>query len=360
MKEIFWLLGLPIDVLTLDEAVGRVRESARDRSSLVLATPNVNFLATCCRNPGFQKYVLESDMSLADGMPLVWLGRLLGVPVPDRVAGSTLFESLLNAPDEKPLTVYFFGGAENAARLASEAVNARRGGLRAVGYLSPGFGSVESMSESATLAAINDSNADFLSVSLGAEKGLAWIAHNRASLRIPVISHLGAVVNFLAGRANRAPPILQRLGLEWLWRIREEPSLWKRYLFDGLLLGRLFVCSMVPLLCCGLWTRRGVLGVEATDSTASAAGEVRLRLSGRLDRDGVPTLRKSLGELDAATRLEIDVSGLEYIDASAMGYLYALRYRHGLAQFEISCHGPRARRLFHWHRAGCLLGAATG
>ena len=360
MKEIFWLLGLPIDVLTLDEAVGRVRESARDRSPLVIATPNVNFLATCCRNPGFRKYVLESDLSLADGMPLVWLGRLLGVPVPGRVAGSTLLETLLNTPDENPLTVYFFGGADNAARLASEAVNARRGGLRAVGYLSPGFGSVESMSEPAILAAINASNADFLSVSLGAEKGLAWIAHNRASLRTPVVSHLGAVVNFLAGRASRAPQILQRLGLEWLWRIREEPALWKRYLFDGLLLGRLFVCSVVPLLCRGLWSRRGVLGVETMASTVPEPGSVRLRLSGRLDRDSLPELRESLGELNAGSRLEIDVSGLEYIDASAMGYLYALRYRHHRAQFGISCHGPRARRLFHWHRAGCLLEAAAG
>ncbi len=149
-------------------------------------------------------------------------------------------------------------------------------------------------------------------------------------------------------------------GLEWLWRIREEPALWKRYLFDGLLLGRLFVCSVVPLLCRGLWSRRGVLGVETMASTVPEPGSVRLRLSGRLDRDSLPELRESLGELNAGSRLEIDVSGLEYIDASAMGYLYALRYRHHRAQFGISCHGPRARRLFHWHRAGCLLEAAAG
>ncbi len=125
MKEIFWLLGLPIDVLTLDEAVGRVRESARDRSPLVIATPNVNFLATCCRNPGFRKYVLESDLSLADGMPLVWLGRLLGVPVPGRVAGSTLLETLLNTPDEQSAHGVFLwrGGKRCPAR--------QRGGQRA-------------------------------------------------------------------------------------------------------------------------------------------------------------------------------------------------------------------------------------
>ena len=360
MTEIFWLLGLPVDVLTLDETLRRVREAARDRSPLVLATPNVNFLATCFRNPGFQHHVLESDMSLADGMPLVWLGRLLGVPVPGRVAGSTLFEALLNAPAENPLTVYFFGGAEGAARLASEAVNARRGGLRSVGYQTPGFGSVESMSDPATLAAINDSNADFLSVSLGAEKGLAWIAFNRARLRIPVVSHLGAVVNFLAGRADRAPMVLQRLGLEWLWRIREEPALWKRYFYDGLLLGRLLMCSVVPLLCRRLRTRRRVLGVEVIDSSAHGSASVRLRLTGCLDRDNLPKLRESLSELDADSRLEIDVDGLEYIDASAMGYFYALRFRHALADFRIVFSDPRTRRLFDWHRAGCLIAATAG
>ena len=95
-------------------------------------------------------------------------------------------------------------------------------------------------------------------------------------------------------------------------------------------------------------------------STVPEPGSVLLRLSGRMDRDSLPELRESLGELNAGSRLEIDVSGLEYIDASAMGYLYALRFRHHLAKFGISCHSPRARRLFHWHQAGCLLGAAAG
>jgi len=86
------------------------------------------------------------------------------------------------------------------------------------------------------LQAINASQADFLVVALGAKKGQAWILHNLEHLQVPVVSHLGAVVNFVAGTVQRAPAAWQRAGLEWLWRIKEEPALFGRYWNDGLAL----------------------------------------------------------------------------------------------------------------------------
>ncbi|MBK6290119.1 MAG: STAS domain-containing protein [Gammaproteobacteria bacterium] len=130
------------------------------------------------------------------------------------------------------------------------------------------------------------------------------------------------VVNFLAGRANRAPQIMQRLGLEALansGRAGVVEALPVRWLVAGTIV-RLLRGAAVVLR---LWTK-----ACSAWKPWLPRPHARLRLSGRLDRDSLPQLRESLGELTAGSRLEIDVSGLEYIDASAMGYLYALRFRH--------------------------------
>jgi len=199
------LLGLPFDALSLDEAVAEVRRCARERRPCFLSTPNVNFAVAAQDDQAFRASVLHSDLSLADGMPIVWAARLLGSRLPERVSGSDLFARLQREPGE-PLKVYFFGGPDGVAERAAAALDTRGGGLRCVGFDSPGFGSVEAMSGEERIARINGSGADFLVVSLGARKGQAWIERNRARLAPPVISHLGAVVNFVAGELRRSPP----------------------------------------------------------------------------------------------------------------------------------------------------------
>lgn len=142
------------------------------------------------------------------------------------------------------MSIYLFGGQPGIAARAAENINAAHGPLRCVGFDDAGFGSVEDMSDDATIDRINASGADFLVVSLGAAKGQAWIEHNLARLQVPVVSHLGAVVGFVAGSVQRAPPWMRRLGLEWLWRVKEEPQLWKRYLCDGSVLLRLLALNV--------------------------------------------------------------------------------------------------------------------
>jgi len=88
----------------------------------------------------------------------------------------------------------------------------------------------------------------------GRQKGQAWIEHNRTHITVPIISHLGAVINFVAGKLSRAPVWVQRTGLEWLWRIKEEPSLWRRYASDGLVLLKLLITRVVPMYGSGFGT----------------------------------------------------------------------------------------------------------
>lgn len=242
------IADLPFDVVDTAEAVNCVCTAIQHQQRLFFSTPNLNFLVMAQDDAAFRQSVLASGLSLADGMPVVWLSRLQGTPLPERVAGSTVFERLRAGAGQgtlgRPIKVYFFGGPPGVAEKACSVLNAElaagRGHMVGVGAFCPGFGSVADMSTPALIAAINASGADLLVVSLGAKKGQAWIMHNLDSLKVPVVSHLGAVVNFVAGTVQRAPLRWQRWGLEWLWRIRQEPALFQRYWSDGQALVRLF------------------------------------------------------------------------------------------------------------------------
>lgn len=247
-RKVYCLAGLPFDAVDMAGAIAKIRSVIAKRERCFLSTPNLNFLIACQKDPAFRDSVVNSDMSVADGMPLIWMARLLGIPLKERVAGSSLFEELrrTGGEDGKPVSVYFFGGPKGVAEQAFNKLNEESEGMRGVGYMCPGFGSIEDMSTLEVIDTINASNADFLVVALGARKGQAWIEHNRDRLNVPVISHLGAVVNFVAGEVSRAPLWMQQSGLEWLWRIKEESGLWKRYLYDGFSLLKLFLTHILP------------------------------------------------------------------------------------------------------------------
>ncbi len=108
-RNVYCLLGLPFDAVTLSEAVDRVRRAAFSRQRCFLSTPNLSFLIGCLADRGFRDSIINSDLSVADGMPLVWMARLLGISIRERVAGSEVFEAL-RSDSARPLSVYFLAG----------------------------------------------------------------------------------------------------------------------------------------------------------------------------------------------------------------------------------------------------------
>ncbi len=351
------MLGLPVDALNLAESAAAIQEAAAAGTGLIFATPNLNFLRTATADAAFRDTVLATGLSLADGMPLVWLSRLLNVPLPERVAGSTLFEYLrTRAGTAAPLKVFFFGGEPGAAEQARDNVNLGGGGLVAVGALSPGFGSIPEMSEPAVIDAINDSGAQFLVVALGAQKGHAWIEYNRARLQPMVISHLGAVVNFAAGSLARAPCILQVAGLEWLWRLVHEPRLLSRYAGDAVYLLREFALAALPLAF--MRETAGANGGLRIASTPSGPDGQALRLTGALDRHTAPKLSQALAEAEAggAPVTQISIDQLVWIDSRGLGALYEARWRRSpAARIALETPNPKLLRLLELNRALCLL-----
>ena len=341
------LLGLPFDPIGLDDAVERIRDAAFAGRRCWVATPNLNFAIAARSDAAFRESVLRSDLSLVDGMPLVWIARLLGLPVRERVAGADLFEALQAHPGP-PLAVYLFGGPPGVAARACERINARGGGVRCVGYDEAGYGEIESMSDGALIERINRSGAHFVSAALGAQKGQAWIAHNAERLAAPVLCHLGAVMNFTAGTVRRAPRWLQRSGLEWAWRIRQEPALWKRYARDGLQAARLVATRVVPAARAAR-ALRGAAGGETPPVaiSRSVAGTV-LRPAAAAGDAAATALRAALADCAGDARVTVDLSAVAAVgNGFAATLLVAQGWFGARGGFAVTGAGPAARADLH-------------
>lgn len=325
-RNVHCLLGLPIDAIDVATAVRRIHHAATTRQRCFLTTPNLNFLIASIADKTFRESVIASDLSVADGMPLVWIARAVGIPIRERVAGSTIFEALA-ADKSQTLSVFFFGGPPGIAEIAAAALNARATSLNCVGFLSPGYGSVEDMSSEETIAEINRANPDFVVVALGAKKGQAWIMRNRERLSAPIISHLGAVVNFTAGTVSRAPGWMQRAGLEWLWRIKEEPGLWNRYFADGIALLNLLFTRVLPY---ALWRfvnepSPADLSSASVEIDASRPTQLRLVLRGAWSVNNLHQLRNIFDlVLDAREGMTLDMRGVSYADSRFWGVILVL------------------------------------
>lgn len=361
-REVYCILGLPFDRVSLDQASAVMRGAAAHQRRCFLSTPNLNFAVACMDDAPFRNSVIQSDLSVVDGMPLVWIAKAMGLPITERVAGSSLFQALRERRTEtaeKPMRVYFFGGPPGVAETAAERLNAQPSAMRSVGFASPGFGTIEQMSEPAAIAAINDSGADFVVVALGAKKGQAWIQHNLRHLKAPLVSHLGAVVNFVAGTVSRAPKWAQKTGLEWLWRIKEEPKLWRRYRDDGVALLNLLAWRVLP----NAWeSRRRRPDAESFEQAGmrcrSDRGDCELLLSGAIGAPNIGKLREVLKQAAAANEpVVVDCAKVDYLDAAALASLMLL-YGDCVARgrpWAVINPGPKLRRQFHLHCAEYLL-----
>lgn len=356
-REVFCLLGMPIDAVDMHAAVQRVRAAALSHTRCFVSTPNLNFAMAARSDAAFRGSLQRSDLCLADGMPLVWLARLLGLPIRERVSGAGLFERL-QAHTGPALSVFFFGGPDGAAAAACKRVNERGGGLRCVGFDAPGFGSIEQMSEDQRIARINASGAQFVVVALGAKKGQAWIEHNRARLCAPVLCHLGAVVNFAAGTLRRAPVWLQTLGAEWLWRIWQEPGLWRRYWGDGLGLLRVLVRHTLPLAApwrrpC--WARQAA--PRATLSLLQTPGQTTLEMRGAWTHAELAPLRRALAQaLDRPGHLVLQLASVTHVDSALLGLLLLAHGAVGGTRHLSVCNAsPRVAAIFEHSGAAFLL-----
>lgn len=323
-RNVWCILGLPFDVATLAGAIDKVEDSAKASERLFFTTPNLNFLITALTDPIFFQSVVESGLIVADGMPIIWMAKLLGVPLTERVAGADLFAGLSPLKGRnKKISVFFFGGEDGVAEKACQRLNESSQAVSCCGYYNPGFESVKEMSSAAIIDKINVTHPDFLVVALGARKGQYWIQKNRHKLNATIISHLGAVVNFVAGSVQRAPEFWQRYGLEWLWRIKQERILWRRYLFDGLTFVRLILLKALPLAFYDRMLKRSELSRIPVIICREDPGRNIIKLSGSVHYAALEPVKRSFEKalISESGDVILNCSNLVYIDSSFIGTL---------------------------------------
>lgn len=360
-REAYCILGIPVDAIDMPSVVSRIESAAASKTPFLVTLPNLNTLVNSLSDPEFRDSLLLSDLCPADGMLIVWIARLLGVPIKHRIAGSDLFDAIEARRNQvKPLKVFLFGGQDGVAEAASRALNDRQSGLCCVGSLNPGFGSVEEMSRYDIIHKANSSNADFLVASLGAKKGQSWLLRNHHRLMIPVRAHLGAAINFEAGTLGRAPLFMQKFGLEWLWRIKEEPYLWRRYWTDANVLLRLLLTRVLPLTIGTWWLRlRHRLYGQNLRATQTLGHEsVTIDLFGPATARHIDKVISAFRNAVAAKKsITIDFSNTTMIDARFLGLLlvFIKAIKGSGAKVILTGLSPRLERMFRLHGLGFLL-----
>jgi N-acetylglucosaminyldiphosphoundecaprenol N-acetyl-beta-D-mannosaminyltransferase len=325
------ILGVPLDNVTTGQALETISAMIASRKPHYIATANVDFTALALNDEELRRILLDAHMVVCDGMPLVWASRWLGNALPERVAGSDLVPKLLAISEEKGWSVYFLGGQKEVALKAIEKVREQHPKLKIAGVMSPPFKPLHEMDHAAICADIRQADPDLLFVSFGCPKQEKWIAMNYLRAGAPVSIGVGATIDFLAGHMKRAPRWMQMTGLEWLYRLLQEPRrLFKRYASDFVVFGFTIVKQW--------WLTSG--GRRSTPSAPRAQAELEvpdtempnvaeLFCPERLDAAEVRVIELVwMNSLEGPEQgIIIDCSGTQFIDSTGLGLLMRVQKR---------------------------------
>jgi N-acetylglucosaminyldiphosphoundecaprenol N-acetyl-beta-D-mannosaminyltransferase len=230
------ICGVPIDCLTTEKAVEIIAEHIRDKTKTMVFTPNSNHLVGAQSDSEFKRIYAEVDLSLVDGMPLVWLSLIYGKKLPERINGTNLVWKLCELSEENGFSLFFVGTNESVMCLAVAKIREKYPRIRIGGYCSlPYDATFDAELASAAVERINIAKPDILLVAFGPPKQEKWIYKYYKSLNTSIFVGIGGSLDFISGRIQRAPKWMQDSGLEWLFRLCQEPRrLWKRYLIGNL------------------------------------------------------------------------------------------------------------------------------
>jgi exopolysaccharide biosynthesis WecB/TagA/CpsF family protein len=228
------IAGVPVDTVDMAAAISRVRTALVGGRLFQVSTINLDFVVRAQHDPEVRRIFERSDLNIADGAPVVWLGRLLGAEMPGRVAGADLVPALLAESAQAHARVFLLGGEGGVAAIAGARLRELYPGLVVAGTYEPPRAAVEDMNNGEILALIDEAKPDLLLVALGHPKQEHWIDLHRERLPVSVAIGVGCVFDLLAGRSRRAPRWMQDVGLEWAYRIGREPRrLFGRYIKDA-------------------------------------------------------------------------------------------------------------------------------
>lgn len=236
MRSRVALFGFEIDALTMAEAISEFRRLISRKLPSLAFNVNVDICMKILRDKELLSVFRDADVVLVDGTPMVWATRFLGRPLPGRVSGSDFLPAFCRVAAEVGYRVFLLGGGPGIGERAKSRLEAMNPGLRIVGTYSPPYGFDLDADENARIVErVHQSAPDVLFAAFGAPKQEKWLFQFRDILGVPVSMGVGSSLDYLAGRLQRAPIWMQRWGMEWTYRLAQEPRrLWQRYLVDDL------------------------------------------------------------------------------------------------------------------------------
>ncbi|HYG21210.1 MAG TPA: WecB/TagA/CpsF family glycosyltransferase [Verrucomicrobiae bacterium] len=316
------LLGVVFDPVTLPQTLQRIEDMIASRRPHYIATANMDFVVQARADLELRRILFEADLVLCDGTPLVWASRLLANPLPERVAGADMVPELIRVAAEKGYRLFLLGAAPEAAERAVANLRRQHPNLQIAGHYSPPFKPLLEMDHDDINRRIRDAKPDILLVSFGCPKQEKWISMNYQSLNVPVSIGVGATIDFLGGQMKRAPRWMQRSGLEWVYRLMQEPRrLFKRYAVDMGVFGTQFLCQ---------WFRSSAVWLR--DRERGCAGTMRTHnwqhvgLPAHFDVEAVRLNGSVLKQaIDGTRHCLLDLRQVKFIDSTGIAALMHLQ-----------------------------------
>jgi len=237
------ILGIPVSAVTMDDVVDLADNHITCGKQLLLGVLNAAKLVNARRDRRLRESLLEADVIVADGMPIVWLSRLVGKSLPERIAGIDIMYRLLKLADENNYSVYLLGAAPAVVAKAARQIRNDYPGLRVAGFRDGFF---EPAEEKDVAENIRQSGADILFVAISSPKKENFLRKWREVMNVAVCHGVGGSFDIVAGVTKRAPAWMQKCSLEWLFRVIQEPRrMWKRYLVTNTIFIKLSIAAVI-------------------------------------------------------------------------------------------------------------------
>jgi N-acetylglucosaminyldiphosphoundecaprenol N-acetyl-beta-D-mannosaminyltransferase len=323
MRKPVVVLGIPIDDLNISETLDRIEQMVQvgrvSGRAHQVATVNADFVVRAQFDPELRYLLRSADLLTADGMPLVWGGRFLGASVPGRVTGADLVPALAQRAAERGLSIFFLGGEPGVAARAADLLKKKYPRLQVAGIHSPPYSPILEM-DTSFLEEIRSARPDILLVAFGNPKQEKWIGMHGHRLGVPVMIGVGGSLDFISGHFHRAPQWMQRSGLEWLFRLLQEPRrLFRRYAVDLVVFGSLFLRQC--------WAMRLPRSHRRHPSASLKLVQERaiLNLHGCITRESLDVFDPSEQQgLKTSPHILVNLAQVEFLDSSAIGQLLEL------------------------------------
>ena len=327
------ILGVPFHDVTMDETLGRLAQVIDRRDPVYWATANLDFAYQASNDVELQRILIEADLVLCDGTPLVWASRALGAPLRERVTGSDLVPRMANEAAARGWKLFLLGGGEDALPIAMAKLRAQHPGILIDGY-SPPYAKLLEMDFETIAARIAEARPDVLLVAFGCPKQEKWIYMHYRQLGVPLCVGVGATVDFLAGKFRRAPRWMQVIGAEWIFRFSQEPRrLFNRYLFDLLFFVRALRAQRRALA-------EGASRASSTPAAptppapapVSAVNVQLVRWHDRVDAAAIAAgqVLDPAGQRIPGMVVALDTAGVTFLDSTGLGLLISA-YRRAAA-----------------------------